>query len=382
MVDPMIVKIADNITSPLGFTTEENYQAVKRGDTRLQRFVNKWSLPEPFIASLFEEGELETAFNHRVKATLPYTRFEQMALLSAIEAITRSGIDAASERCIFILSTTKGNISLLEQGIEGVPDDRLQLSETARAIARFFGNRAEPMVVSNACASGVCAQIVAMRYLESGRYDHAVVIGVDIQSPFIVSGFASFKALSPTACQPFSENRMGLNLGEAAATMVLRRVDEAKGYWQLADGAIRNDAHHISSPSKAAEGSFRALEAVLHRCPLTEELAVINAHGTATLYNDEMEAKAIERAGLLAIPVNAYKGNYGHTMGAAGVLETILTMRGLDEGTILPTRGFDELGVSKPIRVTKECLTTDRQAFIKLISGFGGTNAALRCVKK
>lgn len=382
MVDPMIVKIADNITSPLGFTTEENYQAVKRGDTRLQRFVNKWSLPEPFIASLFEEGELETAFNHRVKATLPYTRFEQMALLSAIEAITRSGIDAASERCIFILSTTKGNISLLEQGIEGVPDDRLSLSKTARAIARFFGNQVEPMVVSNACASGVCAQIVAMRYLESGRYDHAVVIGADIQSPFIVSGFASFKALSPIACQPFSENRMGLNLGEAAATMVLRCVDEAKGYWRLADGAIRNDAHHISSPSKAAEGSFRALEAVLRRCPLTEELAVINAHGTATLYNDEMEAKAIERAGLLAIPVNAYKGNYGHTMGAAGVLETILTMRGLDEGTILPTRGFDELGVSKPIRVTKECLTTDRQAFIKLISGFGGTNAALRCVKK
>lgn len=112
-----------------------------------------------------------------------------------------------------------------------------------------------------------------------------------------------------------------------------------------------------------------------------EELAVVNAHGTATMFMDQMESVAVERAGLNSLPVNSYKGYYGHTLGAAGVLETILTMHATDDHTIIGTRGFEELGVSGKILVSAESQPTDRQSFIKLISGFGGSNAALLATK-
>ena len=103
----------------------------------------------------------------------------------------------------------------------------------------------------------------------------------------------------------------------------------------------------------------------------------MNVHGTSTLYNDEMEAIAIDRAGLLDVPVNALKGTFGHTMGAAGILESILSMHAVDAGLVLPTRGFSALGVSRPVRVSASAGTTDKRAFVKLLSGFGGVNGAL-----
>ena len=94
------------------------------------------------------------------------------------------------------------------------------------------------------------------------------------------------------------------------------------------------------------------------------------------MYNDEMEAIAINRAGLNSVPVNAMKGYYGHTLGAAGVLETLLTMRALEKRKVPATRGFDELGVSMPVQLSSEAMDTQKNAFVKLLSGFGGCNAA------
>ena len=141
--------------------------------------------------------------------------------------------------------------------------------------------------------------------------------------------------------------------------------------------AVRNDANHISGPSRTGEGSYRALQAVLQRSGLSDkDLACLNVHGTATLYNDEMEAIAIDRAGLARVPVNALKGYYGHTLGAAGVLEVLLTMCALDHGLVPATRGFEGLGVSVPLQVSAEMMKTTQRTFVKLLSGFGGCNAA------
>ena len=209
--------------------------------------------------------------------------------------------------------------------------------------------------------------------LLGGGYDHVVVVGAEVQSRFIVTGFQSLKALSEAPCKPFDAARDGLNLGEAAAAVVLGFGEEG---WELVDGAVRNDANHISGPSRTGEGSYKALRYVLkHTSP--EELAFVNVHGTSTLYNDEMEAIAIDRAGLLDVPVNALKGTFGHTMGAAGILESILSMHAVDAGLVLPTRGFSELGVSRPVRVSAVAGRTGKQAFVKLLSGFGGVNGAL-----
>ena len=361
----MVYKIADNILSPLGATTAENYQAVKAGRSALARYDQRWSLPDKVLtASLFSQ-EQEQQF-----LISGLSRFESMVVTSVREALSQTTLDVSQPNVILIISTTKGDVELLEESPEA---DHLSPADSAQRIARELGFTTNPIVVCNACISGLSALILASRLLEDGQYDYAVVCGADSQSRFIVSGFLSLKALSPEPCRPFDMERMGLNLGEAAATMILSK---GVGDWTLGPGAIRNDATHISNPAKNGEGSCLALKTIVDDND-KESLAFINAHGTATIFNDQMESVAIERAGLADIPVNAYKGSYGHTMGAAGVLETILSMTALDDQTILATQGFEELGVSGRISLSASHQSTSKSAFVKMLSGFGGCNAAL-----
>jgi 3-oxoacyl-[acyl-carrier-protein] synthase-1 len=378
--EQMIVKVSDNIISPLGMTTVENYAAVKAGRSMLKRYDGLWGLPESFVASLMDRDKVEQAFVE-ISDHKPYTFFEKMIILSAARALEQTDINPASDKVLFILSTTKGNVFLLDKRETGFPKERVLLGAAAHQMTEYFHNPNTPLVVSNACISGVCAQIEAMRNLESSAYDYVVVVGCDVQSAFIVSGFQSFKALSVEPCKPFDANRTGLNLGDAAATIIYTRKESVTDNdWVACRGAIRNDANHISGPSRTGEGSYRALRAVLGDVN-PEKLAFINTHGTATMYNDEMESIAIERAGLSQVPVNGLKGYYGHTMGAAGILETILSMQAVDDNNILATKGYDTLGVTHPLVLYNQNQPTDKRVFIKLLSGFGGCNAALLMAK-
>ena len=376
----MIVSVAHNILSPLGMTTAENYAAVKAGRSMLKRYEGLWDLPEPFVASLMDRDKVEQDFVE-IADNKKYTFFEKMIILSATKALKQTDIDPKSNKVQFVLSTTKGNVFLLDKRETGFPQERVLLGVAARQMTDFFHNPNTPLVVSNACISGVCAQIEAMRNLESGAFDYVVVVGCDVQSAFIVSGFQSFKALSVEPCKPFDANRTGLNLGDAAATIIYTRKDQVdENEWVACRGAIRNDANHISGPSRTGEGSYRALKVALGNVN-SEQLAFINTHGTATLYNDEMESVAIERAGLAQVPVNGLKGYYGHTMGAAGILETILSMQAIDDNNILATRGFETIGVTHPLVLSNQNQPTEKRMFIKLLSGFGGCNAALLMAK-
>ena len=369
----MVYKLADNIISPLGATTEMNYQAVKSGISSLRRYDHLWGIPEPFTASLF------SAEQQKQYSIDGLTRFESLAYCSVKEAIQHTNIDLSSHRVVFILSTTKANVELLEDPT--TPPSMLYPGMSAKHIASKLNIQTEPIVVCNACISGVSAIVLAMRLLESNSYDYAIVCGTDVQNKFTVSGFQSLKALSEEACKPFDIERIGLNLGEAAATIILSNKDESsklKRNWAIETGAVRNDAFHITSPSKLGDGAFETLKAVM-----TDEtvgnLAFINAHGTGTLFNDQMESVAIERAGLQSVPVNAYKGVFGHTLGAAGILETVISMASMDENIILNTRGYEEKGVSGKITITTENKKTSQGCFIKMISGFGGCNGAILC---
>ena len=376
----MIVRVSDNIISPLGMTTAENYAAVKAGRSELKRHDGLWQLPEPFTASLMNrEAVNETAAQLQIDDR--YTFFEKMIILSAAKALEQTDIDPTSDSVLFILSTTKGNVFLLDKREPGFPAERVLLGLAAKQMTDYFHNPNTPIVVSNACISGVCAQIQAMRELESGRFDYVVTVGADVQSAFIVSGFQSFKALSVDPCKPFDANRTGLNLGDAAATIIYTKKAEVnENDWVACRGAIRNDANHISGPSRTGEGSYRALKVALGDTN-PDKIAFINAHGTATLYNDEMESFAIERAGLSKVPVNGLKGYFGHTMGAAGIMETILSMQSIDDHNILATKGYETIGVTHPLVLSNQNQPTDKQAFIKLLSGFGGCNAALLFAK-
>ena len=379
----IVKKIGDSMMTPLGFSVEENFKAVLEGRSELHRYESLWNLPFPCFVSLIPDEKLEAELARELSAAEVAslnTKFEKIVLLSAVKAVKQSGIDPESERVVFILSSTKGNVELLAD--ENPDLERVTPAHTAQLVARYFQNPNMPITVSNACISGLCAQVEAFRCLKSGQYDTAVVIGADVLSPFIVAGFQSLKALSDEQCRPFSANRRGLNLGEAAAAVVYTVADDAADGWRMLAGAVRNDANHISGPSRTGEGSYRALMSVLGESQLTaNDLACLNVHGTSTMYNDEMESIAITRAGLADVPVNAMKGYYGHTLGAAGVLETLLSMRAVEADVVPATRGFDELGVSMPVLVSSEAIDTQKNAFVKLLSGFGGCNAAAAFVR-
>jgi 3-oxoacyl-[acyl-carrier-protein] synthase-1 len=194
----------------------------------------------------------------------------------------------------------------------------------------------------------------------------------------VLSGFQSFQAISAQPCKPFDLNRDGINLGEGAATVILSSNQQKEGNIQLAGGSVSNDANHISGPSKTGEELFDAINSALKSAGVDPEaIGFISAHGTATIYNDEMEAKAINLAGMQHIPVNSLKGYYGHTLGASGLIEAIIAAHSLKHNTIIPTRGFNELGVTQPLNVAKELQQTPLTACLKTASGFGGCNAAI-----
>ena len=376
----MIFNIGDNIVSPLGWTTAENWSAAVAEHSGLRSYNGTFGLPEPFFASLVDEEKLNERFSK-----LPYnqeeryTKVEKLAILSATDAVQNAAIDPSAPDVIFVFSTTKGNVELLED-LRGYEPERPYLWRSAQLIARHFGNPNEPVVVSNACISGCAAQVAAARLLLRHGYRYAVVIGADVLSKFIISGFQSFKALSPEHCRPFDADRTGLNLGEAAATIVYARdyadIPAGSPCVTLAAGAICNDANHISGPSRTAEGLFAAVSQVLDGFDVND-VAFVNAHGTATRYNDDMESVAMDRAQLTGIPVNSLKGYFGHTLGAAGILEVILSTQELLHHRVLRTAGCENPGTAAAVKVTMEQQSTDKTAFLKMISGFGGGNAAL-----
>ena len=166
----MIVKIADNITSPLGFNSEENFRNIKFGNTKLALHEGIWNIPEPFVGSLFDNDELNDSYNNNIKSNIVFSKFEKIMLLSASKAIKESGIDVTSDKVIFVISSTKGNIDLLYNNPDNIPYERVYLGESAQMICDYFKNPNKPIVVSNACISGACAQYTAFRLLETKKY--------------------------------------------------------------------------------------------------------------------------------------------------------------------------------------------------------------------
>ncbi len=363
--------LADNILSPLGFNTEENVTKIMLGESSLHSY-EKWNLPEPFVASLFSDVQRNSIIIEN------FSWFESVVISSVKEAVeqakkNQTDFSLSNKRTIFILSTTKANVGDLQNN-----GNYILPGESAQRIAFYLGITTSPIVVCNACVSGLSAMALGDRLITTGQYDYAIVCGADVQSRFIISGFQSLKALSPNPCRPFDIERIGLNLGEAAATIILSSKNIENNTWCIVNSAASNDAFHITTPARKGDGLKMVIEELLsdsdENC-----LAMINAHGTATLFNDQMESVALRDAGLQSVPVNALKGYLGHTMGAAGVLETIITMQSLQKGECIGTKGFEELGVSGKINIVKNNVTTEKRDFIKFLSGFGGCNVGIYC---
>lgn len=366
---------ADTIISPVATTTADNFERLTQNISGIKLHTGSPFSAQPFYASLFEEN---TVFNVDAESG-KYTRFENLLIAAVGGALAKSNISAADKRTVLIISTTKGNISLLETAPppSGL-NKRISLNTSARLVAGHFGFIHPPVIVSNACISGILAILTGIRLIRSGQYDHAVIAGADVITRFVLSGFQSFQAISSLPCKPFDAGRDGINLGEGAASMIITSGKAYSSGVKAVAGSVSNDANHISGPSRTGEELNLAITRTMHAAGLSaKDVDFISAHGTATVYNDEMEAKAINLANLQSVPVNSLKGYYGHTLGAAGLIESVISIQSLKKNTVIPTLGYTKMGVTQPVNVCSSLYKNELTHCLKTASGFGGCNAAI-----
>ncbi|WP_343664138.1 beta-ketoacyl synthase N-terminal-like domain-containing protein [Chryseobacterium mucoviscidosis] len=375
-----------NCITPLGFDVSSNWNALVEGKSGvgLHKIIEN---QEPFYASMIDSEKLDEEFNRFFNSAqkseiqrlandnMSFTRLEKMFLLSLKPLVEKHSI---SEETAFILSTTKGNISLLKN--EKTLPESVFLSNLAQKLADFFGFQTKPVVVSNACVSGVMAISVAKNMILAGKYKDAFVVAGDEISEFVISGFNSFQAIGTEICKPYDKNRDGINIGEAAAAVYItsiREENENFSFKILGDSAI-NDANHISGPSRTGDGLFASINNAMTEAQLSaEKIDFISAHGTATIYNDEMEAIAFNRMNLQNIPLHSLKAYYGHCLGASGLLESIISMESALNKTLIPSKNFEEIGTSQPLNIIRENQSAEIKYILKTASGFGGCNAAI-----
>ena len=298
----------NNIISSLGFDTASNIENIAKGISGIKRIDDAKLLQEPFYSSLVDIDKLDAAFQKNGSIS-DYTHLEKMMILSLQDVIKQSNIPLDSKTG-FIISTTKGNVDVLDEN-SVFPKERAYLSELGKQLQQFLGIKNEAVIISNACVSGVLAVSVAKRMIESKLYNHVLIVSGDVVSKFILSGFQSFQAMSDAACKPFSKNRTGINIGEAIASVLVTSNSDylSDDAVQILGDASCNDANHISGPSRTGEGLVRSIESAFQEANLeSSEVDYISAHGTATNYNDEMEAIALNRMRLENVPVNSLKG--------------------------------------------------------------------------
>ena len=314
-----------------------------------------------------------------VKMTDGYTRFESFIIEQIQNVVAESGIDLSSDDVQLVVSTTKGNIDYLALDCDNIIDKTF-IDTSVQSVADYFKCKNIPIIISNACISGVSAFVVARWMLVTEKCKHVVVAGCDALCEFITSGFASFKSISERPCRPYDENRDGLTLGEAAAAIVLT-TDESMAdaaHIRLAGGAVSNDANHISGPSRTGDGLYFAISNAMNEAGVTrEDIGFLNTHGTATRYNDEMESKAVAWAELTDKPLNSLKGYIGHTLGASGVVETIVCAEQIKQSYIFGTKGFTKSDTPHELTLSSDIQRFEKQCCVKTASGFGGCNAAI-----
>lgn len=361
----MIYIGAEDILSSLGKTAAENYQNALAGISGLTKHVNKNYFTNKPVGLLKAFKPLDG-----------FTKVESMCITSARKSLSCIDDECFSDKWLIIISTTKGDI------------DYLEVNEIAKAKPTYLAQRvknnlplnSEVMVVSNACISGLLATITAHDYIATGKYQHALVIGVDVVSKFTTYGFESFYALSEEPSSPFDKNRTGLSLGEAASSVVLSsKASIFKEQSMIfAGGASSNDANHISGPSRTGEGLVRAIDLVLKSTNVKQsQIDFISAHGTGTKYNDDMESIAFTRCNLQNVPTNSIKGYFGHTLGAASILELAISLQSIRNKEMLGTFGCVLPGTAKEINVLLNNKKAKLKTVLKTASGFGGCNAAV-----
>ncbi len=231
--------------------------------------------------------------------------------------------------------------------------------------------------VSAACASSTIAIIEGVYRIKNDINDKILIIGIDILSNFVISGFSALKALATSPAKPFDKNRSGLSLGEGYGYITIEKYPQSSNNTPKIIGAGTScDAFHITAPSKDGEGLIRCIKQACNNIDI-KSVGGINAHGTATIYNDAMEIKAFSSLWNKPIPIHSVKGAIGHLLGACGIVETAIAIKSLKHKLLPPTIGLEKK-IPTHLQIDgQKVLPLNSPYILTCNSGFGGINAAI-----
>lgn len=308
------------------------------------------------------------------------------ALRQAREASGEVLAKISPERTGLVLSTTKANIEALERLSENRPCSavarrHLRADLLAADLAAAHAARGPRQAVSVACVSGLVAIQQGAKLIQRGAADAVFVVGVDGLSEFVMAGFTALKGLDPLGCRPFDRDRCGLSAGEAGAVLLLARRELARtAKIKIAGWGGSNDANHLTGPSRDGSGLALAMRRALKSANVSAgEIDLVHAHGTGTSYNDAMESLALKTIfGDNCPPVSGAKGMLGHTLGAAGVIETICCVLAMENNFLPGTPRLNAPAEGVPKNLLREPRPAARlKNVLKLNTGFGGMNGAV-----
>lgn len=383
--------VAAGVVSPLGFGLTETAAALREGRdcvTPVTRFEVEHCRCK--TAGQIPDGRLRTATAFAPRAGRLH-RAAQMMIVALGEALA---ISPGFSPELTVVGTTSGGMTFGEEYYRSI-HARTQSPQAASLIANYspqkpvidaqvaYGIAAPCQVIANACASGSNAIGHAFECIRSGRYQRVLAGGYDALSELVFVGFDSLQASTPDRCRPFDRARTGLALGEGAAVLALEEYEAARArgaciLGEVTGYGISTDNHHLTQPNPDGSGAAQAMQRALHCAGLAPaDIDYINAHGTATPFNDAAEGRAI--AELFArVPVSSTKGMMGHSLGAAGAIEAVISLIALRDQFLPANINFKSGDADIPLNiVANKAKLAPVRTVLSNSFGFGGTNASI-----
>ena len=386
-----IVVTGMGIISSIGNSVEENFHSLihsKSGITRIENFST-------YLKDFIKVGEIKLS-NEDLSERLnivkenSYTRTSLLAIFAIKEAITHFSETEISQMGL-VSASTVGGMDKTEQYFYEYQNNisvrkyihTHNIGDITHQIADYFGLKSIVTALSTACSSSANAIITGCNLLRMGYLKQVIIGGSDPLSKFTINGFNSLMILSDTDCQPFDNNRKGLNLGEAGAYLVLETEENAlknnhKILATLSGWGNANDAYHQTASSADGEGAFLAMQKALSMANLSpSEMDYVNAHGTATQNNDLSESIALSRVFHSVPDFSSTKAFTGHTLATASSVEAIYSILAIQNGIVFPNLNFQTPMVEVDIKPQTEIKYKEINNVLSNSFGFGGNCSTL-----
>ena len=390
---PRVFVAGMGVISAIGNNSSENLAALlsgKAGMDSMQRLqsVHKDTLPVAEVKLSNTQLAEKTGLSPQISRTA------LLSTLAAKEALDSSGLDIAPWRTGFISANSVGGMDKTEDFFEPFLNHQLsghlrdvvnhECGAVTEITADFLGIRNFVTTVSTACSSSANSIFLAARLIRQKKLDIVVAGGTDALTKFTLNGFNTLMILDNEYCQPFDENRRGLNLGEGAGYLVLVSEEVAATLdnppvVQLSGWANANDAHHQTASSPEGKGNLLAMKGALQKAHLQpSDIDYINLHGTGTSNNDMAEGTAIKTLFEGHYPaMSSTKSFTGHTLGASGGIEAVFSCMALQQGIVFPNLRLETPMKDFPFQPVTSLQHRPLQHVMSNSFGFGGNCSSL-----